>query len=199
MPVIVDDRGQNNSVVIAGRDAPELTGRIVLTGSNNVVSIGAGCVATDFYAELGEHSRLSIGGGCILGRLFVFALRAGVVSIGESCGFNGVIRLLAHEPGRIAIGAGCLFGGETDVTLSDMHSVLDISTGLRINPAADVVLGDSVWVGQRSTILKGSTIGTGSVIGASSVVTGAIPATASAAGNPAKVIRTGVTWRHQLM
>ena len=136
MPVIVDNRGENNSVIIAGQDSSELNGRILLTGSNNVVNIGVDCRATDLYAELGEHSRLDIGGGCILGRLFVFALRAGVVSIGEACGFNGVIRLLAHEPGRIVIGAGCLFGGETDVMLSDMHSVIDIATGTRINPAA---------------------------------------------------------------
>ena len=54
---------------------------------------------------------------------------------------------------------------------------------------APVVIEDNVWIGDRSTILKGVTIGKGSVIGCDSVVTKSIPPYSVACGNPAKVVK----------
>jgi acetyltransferase-like isoleucine patch superfamily enzyme/coenzyme F420-reducing hydrogenase beta subunit len=58
-----------------------------------------------------------------------------------------------------------------------------------------VYIGDDVWLGYRSMILKGVTIGEGSIIAAGSVVTKDIPPHCIAAGNPAKIIRQNVKWR----
>ena len=52
-----------------------------------------------------------------------------------------------------------------------------------------VSIGDDVFIGARSIVLKGSSIGNGSVIAAGSVVTGDIPAGVVAGGVPAKVLR----------
>jgi maltose O-acetyltransferase len=52
-----------------------------------------------------------------------------------------------------------------------------------------VVVGENVFVGDRTMILKGVTIGRDAVIGAGSVVTKSIPEAVIAAGNPARVIR----------
>jgi acetyltransferase-like isoleucine patch superfamily enzyme len=52
-----------------------------------------------------------------------------------------------------------------------------------------VVIGDNVWLGVNSVVLKGVTIGKNSVIGANSVVTRDIPPNVIAAGNPCKVIK----------
>lgn len=54
---------------------------------------------------------------------------------------------------------------------------------------APVVIEDNVWIGERSTILKGVTIGRGSIIGCDSVVTKNIPPYSVACGNPAKVVK----------
>lgn len=86
-----------------------------------------------------------------------------------------------------------------DISVSDIHSIVDLATGARINPARDIQVGERVWVGQRVLILKGSQIGDGSIIGAGSVVTGTIPKNVIAAGAPARVIRQGVTWRGELI
>ncbi|MBV9758771.1 MAG: hypothetical protein JO047_17135 [Alphaproteobacteria bacterium] len=80
-----------------------------------------------------------------------------------------------------------------------MHSILDAASGTRVNPARDVSLGDRVWVGQRSMILKGVTIGHDAIIGAGAVVTRSVPAHCIAAGNPARVVRRGVRWRPELL
>lgn len=52
-----------------------------------------------------------------------------------------------------------------------------------------IMIGEDVWIGAKSIILKGVTIGKGSVIGAGSVVTHDIPPYCVAAGNPARVIK----------
>ena len=48
-------------------------------------------------------------------------------------------------------------------------------------------------------ILKGSHIEAGSIVGAGSIVTGHVPPNSLAVGNPARVIRSGVTWNHKLL
>ncbi|MDA3044922.1 CatB-related O-acetyltransferase [Campylobacter sp. JMF_07 ED4] len=53
----------------------------------------------------------------------------------------------------------------------------------------DTVVGNDVWIGQRSLILPGAKIGDGVIIGASSVVGGEIPPYSIVAGNPARLVR----------
>ena len=103
-------------------------------------------------------------------------------------------RLFLQEPGRIHIGAGCLLASDVDISVSDLHPIFNADTGARINPSSDIEIGDRVWVVQRSMVLKGARIGHDSVIGGGSVVTRNIPAHCIAAGNPARVIRTGIRW-----
>ncbi|MDX0135799.1 antibiotic acetyltransferase [Sinorhizobium meliloti] len=50
-------------------------------------------------------------------------------------------------------------------------------------------IGNDVWFGASSLVLKGVTIGNGAVIGAGAVVTKDVPPYAIVAGNPAKVLR----------
>lgn len=52
-----------------------------------------------------------------------------------------------------------------------------------------VVIGDNVWIGERSIILKGVIIGDNAVIAAGSVVTKSVPENSLVAGNPAKLIK----------
>ena len=50
-------------------------------------------------------------------------------------------------------------------------------------------IGNDVWIGANSTILRGVEVSDGAVIGANSVVTKDIPPYAVVAGNPAKIIK----------
>ena len=58
-----------------------------------------------------------------------------------------------------------------------------------------IVIGDHVWIGMNSIILKGVNIGEGAIIAAGSVVNKDVPAYSMAGGVPAKVIKTGVSWK----
>ena len=52
-----------------------------------------------------------------------------------------------------------------------------------------IVIEDNVWVGERSTILKGVRIGRGAIVASNAVVTKDVPPFSIVAGNPAKVVK----------
>jgi acetyltransferase-like isoleucine patch superfamily enzyme len=199
MPLRIEDHGTGNAVMILPALLQQLNGRIELRGDGNSVTIGAPAQSHELAIGLGSRSNVAIGPHCLLGHLLIHTEDSAEVVIGPASAFNGAVRFLLHEPGRISLGEFCLFGGDVDVTISDMHSILDAASGARLNPARDVTLGDRVWVGQRSMILKGVTIGHDAIIGAGAVVTRSVPAHCIAAGNPARVVRRGVRWRPELL
>jgi len=52
-----------------------------------------------------------------------------------------------------------------------------------------IIIEDNVWIGERSTILKGVKIGKGSIIASNTVVTKDVPPFSVVAGNPGKVVK----------
>ena len=56
-------------------------------------------------------------------------------------------------------------------------------------PQEPVVIEDDVWIGTKSTIMKGVHIGRGAVVAAGSVVTGDVAPFTLVGGNPARELR----------
>lgn len=106
--------------------------------------------------------------------------------IGENCGFSGTV-LGAKE--KIVIGRDVLCGANTLITDFDWHGVAPDQRRNYSGDSKEVLIGNNVFIGYGSVILKGVTIGDNSVIGANSVVTKSIPANVIAGGNPCKVLR----------
>jgi len=86
------------------------------------------------------------------------------------------------------IGENCAIGWDVWITDTDYHCLGD---GENIAP---VSIADRVWIGARSSILKGVSVGAGAVVAAGSVVTKDVPERALVAGNPARVIEEDVRW-----
>jgi maltose O-acetyltransferase len=110
-----------------------------------------------------------------------------VIEIGGACAFSNNISIVALH--RITVGSRCLIGDMVTILDADHHEIDPTARWNgpgRIDPVA---IGDNVWIGSRSMILRGVTIGYNSVIGSGSVVTRSIPANVVAAGNPARVLR----------
>ena len=111
------------------------------------------------------------------------------IVIGDNVGISGAT---IYARSSITIGENTLIGGNTKIIDNDFHPVdPDIR---RKNPhefmgVKSIEIGENVFIGCNSLILKGAKIGKNSVIGAGSVVVGIIPENCIAAGNPAKVIR----------
>lgn len=56
-------------------------------------------------------------------------------------------------------------------------------------PSGEIIIGDDVWIGFNSTILKGVKIGNGAIIGANTLVTKDVPANTIVIGNPQRILR----------
>jgi acetyltransferase-like isoleucine patch superfamily enzyme len=142
----------------------------------------------------GHQPRLELGPRvCLRDVRIVVEDDGSTLLIGEGTSMTGAI-LQAKEGGRVEFGPDCMVGAGVEVSNSDSHSLLDASTGARLNPARDIRIGDHVWLGSGAWIAKGVTIGPHAVIGARSRVHGQIPTGALALGSPATVKRLGVTW-----
>lgn len=197
MALQIADNGKNNTILIPD-DVLGQDGTILLEGNDNVIEISSGCSLTGARITLGNGSRLHIKDRCRLAALEVYCRSEGVVQIGRNCKFTWYTRLYLHEKGKIDIGQDCLFASDSLISVSDMHTIFDRETGRRINLAKDITLEDHVWLGERTTVLKGVTIGGGSAVGVGSIVTKSIPPFCLSAGIPARVLRTNVSWDEAL-
>lgn len=161
-----------NSTIVIGRTfaAPHVT----LWGSDCLVYIGHNCSFPSSSIVCGDDS---------------------AVLIGEHCRCTGGAVIDARNGGQIFVAGDNLWSAGARVITDDMHAVRDASTGKRLNPFGGTVhIQKHVWIGM-DVIVRGSVrIGGDVIIGARSVVTRDIPPNCIAAGTPARVIRTGITW-----
>lgn len=123
-------------------------------------------------------------------RCTFFVDRGAVLTIGDNVGMSQAA-LACHR--SITIGDNVKIGGGVCIYDTDFHSLDPVirrsSEDLKKRAEKPVVIGNNVFIGAKSIILKGVTIGENCVIGAGSVVTKTIPANQIWAGNPAKFIR----------
>lgn len=118
-----------------------------------------------------------------------------VFFVGENCWFNGKVTAICSERKHILIGNNCLFSYGIGIRTSDAHLIYSVGTRKRMNHSKSVFIGDWVWIGQNSLILKGSQIHSGSIIGANSVLSNKkVASNCSYAGNPCRMVSQGVFW-----
>jgi acetyltransferase-like isoleucine patch superfamily enzyme len=116
---------------------------------------------------------------------------AGPEAVIEFCAgaqVNNNAFIKSEGPG-IRIGPQALIGSHVKIFDSDFHELRPDRRRGGVPRMGAVELGENVFIGDGSIILKGVTIGRDSVIGAGSVVVSPIPEGVVAAGNPARVVR----------
>ena len=104
------------------------------------------------------------------------------MDIHPTASFSLSARLDTSHPRGIHIGEESYVAFEAAILSHDM------TRGLR----TDTWIGKRCFIGGRSIILPGVRIGDQCIIGAGSVVTRDVPSNSVAAGNPAKVIKSGI-------
>lgn len=190
--------GDGNSIQ-SGMDASLDGGRITIHGQGNHVLLGQGFRASGLIITItGDRNRITVGDACtLLSTTIVCENDGNGITIGATTEIHGGTELAAIEGTHITIGENCGISGGIHFVTGDSHSITDLE-GRRINPSEDIVIGDHVWVGTQATVMKGASVASNSIIGACSLVTRRFETPHSIiAGNPAKLIRTGIDWRHE--
>jgi acetyltransferase-like isoleucine patch superfamily enzyme len=109
------------------------------------------------------------------------------IIIGNNCNLNGT---MIHCNKSVIIGDYCMFGPGTKIVDNNSHRIsIDILERRKPPIRLPIIIGDNVWIGMNSLILKGVTIGNNSIVAAYSVVTKDVPENVIVGGNPARLIR----------
>ena len=171
--------GKGNSVVIGGKKTALLSNcHIALHGNNNRIIIEGGVGAKSLTIYCADENCL--------------------VHVGEDTMISGKTELAVMEGTKIVVGRDCLFSANITLRAGDSHSVIDAKTGARINHGKDIIVGDHVWIGNTVIITKGTVIGANSVVATGAVVTGKVfPENSAIGGNPAKVVKEGISWKSE--
>lgn len=100
------------------------------------------------------------------------------------------------ENSGLILGKNCMLGGCIFFAPSDGHSILDKTSNTIINSIKHpILIGDNVWIGAYSIILKNTNIPNNTIIAASSVVSKSFTdENTIIGGNPAKIIKKNVIW-----
>jgi acetyltransferase-like isoleucine patch superfamily enzyme len=121
----------------------------------------------------------------------VFVNDGGELKIGSRSYINDCSTVTCFED--LTIGSGCSISWSTNILDTNVHEL--VINGVLRPRSQPVAIGDHVWIGTGAVVLPGVTIGDGAVVGAGSVVTCDVPSGSVVAGNPARIIREGVSWR----
>jgi acetyltransferase-like isoleucine patch superfamily enzyme len=184
MPLtIIGDLAANDVAISEAFIAGTQHGRLMLNGTRIRVSIRSERPGHYFDADLDSGSTLDLAANSFVNVLEAHLRRGSSAAIGENSFAIGKLKLYSHERAMIRIGRDCLIGDGALCMISDMHSVVDVASGPRINPPGDIRVGDKVWIGAEAIILKGTSIGNGSIIAIRSVVMGAVPDNAMMLGH----------------
>lgn len=176
-----------SSIKVRKSSKLNLSGRLSFGSSDRnkaVVSVNK----TNFY--IGHHSNVNIGHSVSIGPgVNIIVKDNGKLEIGNGTYFTSDLHLEVH--GNTWIGSDCAISWGVTIIDSD-HHVLNYPN--QKSKSDSVIIGNHVWIGNNSIILKGSKIGDGCVIAAGSVVTGEFPSGVLIGGCPAKVIKENVEW-----
>lgn len=138
----------------------------------------AGKCKLSWIQAFGHHTELHIGKGSnvkfgkeqITRGNAVFRAEGGELLIGDKCFFNQNVSITCKK--KIRIGDRCQIANNVVIVDHDHAGSEDWGSYVE-NP---VIIGNDVWIGAGSVILRGAVIGDKAVIGAGSIVKGNVPA-----------------------
>jgi len=173
---------------------------INISGNENDVFIGENCKLNKIRVTIiGNGCKLVIGNQCRINAGFQLKGEKSSVTIGDKTTIEGA-NIVALEGRSIAMGVDCMLSFNIEMRTSDAHSIIDLATNERINSAGDISIGNHVWVGARTILMKGSSVADNVIIGQGSLVNKRhTKSNCIIAGTPAIVRRSNINWDRKLI
>lgn len=157
----------------------------------------------DAVFELGgiiadHNSKVTIMGGCYKEECGIGAEDDSSIIVEGGADVQRWCGIMAKYGSRIKIGKEFLTARLVRILAGDGHPIYDYATHEQINRGETVTIGNHVWVGEKSTLLGGTSIGDDCVVGANSLVNKSFEGDHRIiAGNPARLVREGITWKKE--
>ena len=100
---------------------------------------------------------------------------------------------------NVSIGKDCMFSHGINMRVSDGHSIYKTHNFEIINkPQNGITIGEHVWIGMNSMILKDVTISSNSIVGAGSLVNKSFnKENVVIAGTPARIVKENINWARE--
>jgi len=157
-----------------------------LAACNN---IGAG-VTAGRDLEIYNDGVIKIGDQVLMAnRVLLSSYRGGSISIGQHCFLGDNVKIVS-ERANVWLGNDCLIAENVSIRASNHGTRSGTPMRLQPNDAADILIGNDVWLGHGVMVLAGSRIADGCVVGANSVVRGDTEPNTIYAGVPIRKIRS---------
>lgn len=135
------------------------------------------------YATFGRGTKIHVGSdGCL--------------DVGSNLGVTGRTELICKK--NISLGDNVLFSWDILVMDTDYHKILNREYSV-VNPPKSINIGNHVWVGCRSVILKGVTVSDNTVIAACSTITKSVcceNSIVTSTGKDIKILKRDINWQY---
>lgn len=138
----------------------------------------SGDIILDGKVSLGSGSRISVASDAVL-------------RFGDNFSMTGNSSIVCQKD--ISFGNDCLLSWDILIMDSDFHQITNIQNDI-INTPSPIHIGNHVWIGCRSTILKGVSIADNAVIAAGAIITKSLPQSHSIYGEHNKILKTDINW-----
>lgn len=140
----------------------------------------------------GKGARLIAGRGVRISPHCVIRVGgSGLLSLGTRTVIGPYTRIMAAT--QVRIGARCLISWNCSIFDSIGHRMW-LAGQDEAEIEGPITIGDDVWIGPYTIIMKGVEIGSNSIIGAGSVVRRSLPPNSLAYGNPARRVGQVARW-----
>jgi len=154
---------------------------LIQNSKESIIKIGNNCLicSNENYTALGVSHKTIIR----------TLKKQSSIIIGDNVRMSGTTICAAES---IIIGNRCVIGSDVIIADTDFHSLDSTTRFTELDSimaiSSPIIIGDDVFIGTKSIILKGVNIGNNSIIGAGSIVTKSFTENSIIAGNPAKRI-----------
>lgn len=187
-----------NCTIVLGKNLAIKNSCFKIKGNGNQLEIQGNNIIE--YIEVyinGDYNSIIIGKNVCVNRKLKIHIEDNdcKLFIGKYTTFEDTYFALTENKSQIVVGDDCMFAYDIELKTGDSHSIIDVNTGKRLNYAKDIVIGNHVWIAAHAVILKGVIIPDNSLIASNALVTKRFGiSNIIIGGNPAKLIREGITW-----
>lgn len=192
---------QNGNLMLAGPNAnveivaPPLGMPLPV---DSLLILGAGVSLRQVYLSR-SGGIVAVGDNCYLHAVAVAVSNRSSVLIGEDTNATGSCMIDARNGGAIIAGADGMWAWGISMMTDDGHTIRNLATGERANVfGGRIVIERHVWLCTDVAVLADCRIGADTVVGLRSIVKNSVlPPNSVCVGQPARPVRTGMTWSRE--